>query len=174
MEKRASKLKGVLRPETEDSPVDSTCTRCGAPRDREDRKYCPACRARSNVAALESVRNRRAENPNYDRDHNRKYREIRKAASPVGRAVPRNTYGLTHEELRQLYENQEGLCAICSKQICFECPALHKCPKRMHIDHDHKTDDVRGLLCSRCNQGIGYLKDSSIILRNAAGYLEAS
>lgn len=174
MEKRASKLKGMLRPETEDSPADGTCTRCGAPRDREDRSHCAACRAAANGRALVSVRKRRAENPNYDRDHSRKYREMRKAASPVGRAQPKITYGLTDEELRQLFENQEGLCAICSKMICFECPALHKCLQRMHIDHDHKTGEVRGLLCSRCNQGLGYLRESPIVLRNAAGYLEAS
>lgn len=115
----------------------------------------------------------RAANPNYDRDHSRKYRDKRRAASPTGRAQPKTTYGLTTEELHQIFENQEGLCAICSKTICFECPLLHKCLKRMHIDHDHKTNEVRGLLCSRCNQGIGYLKDSPTALRNAAGYLEA-
>jgi hypothetical protein len=114
----------------------------------------------------------REANPTYTRDHSRLYRGRRKAKT--GRANARNTYGLTHEELRQLYENQEGLCAICSKPICFECALMNECPLRMHVDHDHKTGEVRGLPCRGCNQGLGQFKDSPTALRNAAGYLEAA
>jgi hypothetical protein len=41
-----------------------------------------------------------------------------------------------------------------------------------HIDHDHKSGKVRGLLCSCCNTGIGFLKDDPRIMRKAADYVE--
>jgi hypothetical protein len=45
-------------------------------------------------------------------------------------------------------------------------------PQRLAIDHDHKTNKVRGLLCSKCNTVLGYVADDSKRLRNAAKYLE--
>ena len=173
MERRASKLKNVPQSEESSPTADAACTRCRGPRDREDRTKCAPCRAEATAVASERQREKRAANPNHAKEHSALYRARRKAASPIGRAQPRITYGLTNEELHQLFENQEGLCAVCSKPICFECPLLHKCPKRMHIDHDHKTDEVRGLLCRHCNQGLGHFMDSTTYLRNAAGYLEA-
>lgn len=41
----------------------------------------------------------------------------------------------------------------------------------MHIDHDHKTGKLRGLLCDRCNRGLGYLSDSVVLLLRAICYL---
>jgi hypothetical protein len=51
---------------------------------------------------------------------------------------------------------------------------MHKCTQRMHIDHDHKTGLVRGLLCKHCNQGLGHFRDSTTFLHNAVGYLETA
>mgnify|MGYP001576209901 CR=1 FL=1 len=44
--------------------------------------------------------------------------------------------------------------------------------KTLHIDHNHTTGAVRGLLCTQCNVGVGMLKDSPAVLRAAANYLE--
>lgn len=68
-------------------------------------------------------------------------------------------YGLTPEEYRRMWEEQEGLCAICGKEAT-------------QIDHDHETGRVRGLLCSRCNYGIGALGDNVRGLRRALRYLK--
>lgn len=81
-------------------------------------------------------------------------------------------YGLTPEDLIQMFEMQEGLCGICSKLMCL-CNSNPRCEKRAEIDHDHNTQEVRGLLCRKCNTGIGMLRESPKILRNAAIYLES-
>jgi hypothetical protein len=54
---------------------------------------------------------------------------------------------------------QRGLCAICSNA------------KAEHVDHDHETGRVRGVLCPECNSGMGQLKDDPATLRRAADYL---
>lgn len=55
---------------------------------------------------------------------------------------------------------------------CFICQAVAAPDKRrLHVDHDHATGDVRGLLCSSCNTALGSLKDSQTLLRRALAYL---
>ena len=74
-----------------------------------------------------------------------------------------------------MFESQEGLCAICSDPMCI-CHGLGRgkggrCRTRAHVDHDHVTGKVRGLLCRACNVGIGQLRDSPVLLQNAVGYV---
>lgn len=70
-------------------------------------------------------------------------------------------YGLSLEEYTKLVEKQEGRCAIC-----------HQVPKRsLQVDHDHRTNTIRGLLCVNCNRGLGYLMDNPDIIDAAAQYL---
>ena len=74
-------------------------------------------------------------------------------------------YGITLEEYNALLDSQNGKCAICG----IDKPMGVGC---FHVDHDHITNKVRGLLCQKCNMGIGALQDNPIILRKAAEYLE--
>lgn len=77
-------------------------------------------------------------------------------------------FGITVEDFEILYESQLGKCAICRNKLdCGKCSN-----KRLHIDHDHKTGAVRGLLCFRCNTGIGSFGDSVENLQRAAEYLQ--
>lgn len=71
-------------------------------------------------------------------------------------------YGLKPPELAVMMKVQSAACAICSNPFNGE---------RYHIDHDHCTGKVRGLLCASCNTGIGLFKDSPDILTRAARYL---
>lgn len=89
--------------------------------------------------------------------------------------VTKFLYGITLDELHTMFENQEGLCAVCSKMMCL-CVGRDrkKCRTRACVDHDHDTGEVRGLLCHGCNVAIGYANNSPTVLRNAAGYLEAT
>jgi len=78
-------------------------------------------------------------------------------------------YGLTGEQYGEMLAAQKGLCAICGKP---ETAMINGTPKVMHVDHDHDTDDVRGLLCGSCNGGLGLFKDDPAILRAAADYID--
>lgn len=64
-----------------------------------------------------------------------------------------------------LLEEQNYSCAICST------PA-HSIEKRLNVDHDHKTNQVRGLLCTYCNVGLGYFRDDTNLLAEAIKYLD--
>lgn len=69
-------------------------------------------------------------------------------------------YGITLEDFNVLYEKQNGCCAICDNVL-----------SKPHLDHDHKSGKVRGLLCKPCNQGLGFLQDSVEVLNKAIQYL---
>ncbi|HEX4699376.1 MAG TPA: endonuclease VII domain-containing protein [Actinomycetes bacterium] len=72
----------------------------------------------------------------------------------------RRKYGMTSAEVDALLAGQGGLCAICRA-----APAVH-------VDHDHATATVRGMLCFPCNAAIGHLRDCPQVVRRAAVYLE--
>jgi hypothetical protein len=73
-------------------------------------------------------------------------------------------YGLTIEQYDLMVIKQAGRCAICAG------PPVHN--KRLTVDHSHSNGTVRGLLCSECNSGLGFFKDSIIILERALKYLQ--
>ena len=77
----------------------------------------------------------------------------------------RRTFGISLEDYKRRLEGQGGLCAICRG-----LPAGRR--RYLDVDHDHKTNLIRGLLCSSCNGGIGLLKDSRELLREAIAYLD--
>ena len=78
----------------------------------------------------------------------------------------RKKYGITLEEYERILQEQKCKCAICGT---IRPGAIIK---RFHIDHCHKSNKVRGLLCENCNRAIGQLQDDPTILRKAAEYLE--
>ena len=75
-------------------------------------------------------------------------------------------YGITAQQYDEMLLSQNGGCAICGKE---------KNGKKMNfvIDHNHLTGNVRALLCTQCNAGIGNFMDSPSLLRQAATYLES-
>ncbi len=74
-------------------------------------------------------------------------------------------HGLSTEQHRDMWDNQEGLCAICKVQLS----SLSN--KAIHIDHCHVTQKVRGILCCSCNWGLGHFRDSVLYLDSAKRYL---
>lgn len=86
------------------------------------------------------------------------------------RARLKREYGISLEEFNLMFENQNGLCAICNRQMTI---ATTISPDLASVDHNHGTGEVRALLCYTCNTGIGNLRDDPRVLREAADYLEA-
>jgi hypothetical protein len=76
-------------------------------------------------------------------------------------------YGLSRERFEALLAEQGGGCAICHTA---DWPGKDNRP---HVDHDHATGNVRGILCGGCNNGLGNFADDPARLRAAADYLEA-
>jgi hypothetical protein len=74
-------------------------------------------------------------------------------------------YGITIEIEDELMKSQSSCCAICLDPFTNT--------KHRHVDHDHRTGAVRGLLCKKCNLGIGYFDDDGSKLEAAIEYLRA-
>lgn len=72
----------------------------------------------------------------------------------------KSKYGMSLEDYDTMVERQNGLCLLCKER--------HK----LVVDHDHQTDQVRGLLCANCNLLLGHARDSVPILLAAIEYLE--
>lgn len=72
-------------------------------------------------------------------------------------------YGITLEEYKAHLDRQGAVCAIC-RESC-------KSGRRLSVDHDHSTGEVRGLLCGNCNKGLGNFRDNIQYLNRAIGYL---
>lgn len=71
-------------------------------------------------------------------------------------------YGLTLDQYDQLLESQAGVCAICHNKDETEL---------LSIDHCHSSNEIRGLLCGKCNRGLGNFGDDVSLLLNAVNYL---
>jgi hypothetical protein len=71
-------------------------------------------------------------------------------------------YGITAAEYNRMLDAQGGVCLICKRS----------CSNRLALDHYHATGRVRGLLCVKCNCGLGNFCDNPDLLRAAIRYLE--
>lgn len=83
--------------------------------------------------------------------YNREYMRIRRMGS-----LATSSYVLTRKAV------QENKCAICRDELIQE-----------YLDHNHITRQLRGLLCNRCNLGIGYFSDKPELLQKAIEYLKS-
>ncbi len=77
-------------------------------------------------------------------------------------------FGLTIEQYDQMSEKQNHVCAICGKT---ETVKNQHGLLRLSVDHNHTTDKIRGLLCSKCNFLLGHADEDIDILLNAIQYL---
>jgi peroxiredoxin family protein len=97
-----------------------------------------------------------------------RYHEVNKerAHANMKRNHFKRKYGMTLEEVIELGKEQDNKCPICTQQLVYEKYGYA-------VDHDHVTDEVRGILCFNCNRSLGGFKDDPVVLRAAADYLEA-
>ena len=74
-------------------------------------------------------------------------------------------YNITVDDYERLYEAQHGVCKICGRA------EETKRFKWLSVDHNHRTQTVRGLLCAHCNRGIGAFREEVRLLQKAIEYL---
>ena len=106
-------------------------------------------------------------NPDKKREYANNYRKQKKSENPNWKKLKEMAYKTrkSFEEVEQWFNQQwmkqQAQCAICNKVFSDDgC-----------IDHDHKTNELRGLLCKQCNVGLGSFKDSSEVCLKASKYL---
>lgn len=78
----------------------------------------------------------------------------------------RANYGISIDDYDRMLAGQGGCCAVCG------VPGGEARPHRLHVDHDHITGLVRGLLCANCNHALGKLRDDPNLIRALAAYIE--
>lgn len=76
----------------------------------------------------------------------------------------KSRYGITLEQYEHMFTECNGRCMICDK------PGEDS-DRGLHVDHNHETGDIRGLLCGSCNLALGHFKDSIPLLLKAIEYL---
>jgi hypothetical protein len=114
------------------------------------RPHCIECRREYEVESYHKHKHKRPYD--YETDKDRKLKA---------------TYGISYKEYKTMLEAQNGQCAICGTTSTGN-------RKAFHVDHDHETGEVRGLLCGNCNSGIGNLRDDIGLLKRAIQYLEST
>lgn len=148
-EKRAAREGRSLRPQR-------------AKRDVPDgMKYCPDCQQTLPLEDFVQNRSRSTGRGSYCRPcQNRRAAASVEKNGGARRYHMRRRYGIDLADFERLFAEQRGLCAICHTDAA------------EHVDHDHETGAVRGLLCFTCNVGLGNFKDDVVRILSAADYLE--
>lgn len=114
------------------------------------RIYCsPNCRANFY----------RIENPDKHNAEARAYYKTLTQERRRHRALMDN-YGISFKDYSEMEKNQDYKCKIC------------KIKQKLHVDHDHSTGKVRGLLCNGCNRGLGFFSENIVALKEAIEYLK--
>jgi hypothetical protein len=134
-----------------------TCTRCLIEKDLSEfsfrssrpRSHCKQC---ASELSIESQNRRRELDPIA-------YKAYK---SESKRKQVYRRYGISPSRIEELGEIQNWQCYICGENIY----------GRAYVDHNHKTSQIRKLLCFHCNVGLGHFKDSSVLLERAKLYLE--
>lgn len=126
------------------------------------RAYCRPCQ-KVRAAALYII------NKPSISETNRRYRtnpdNLKRQQARVRAWHYKTHYGITEDEKRAMEKQQGNMCAIC------RVPFIELDHRRVHVDHDHATGKIRGILCHSCNQVLGQARDSVVVLNSAVAYL---
>jgi len=127
----------------------------------DGQRYCPDCGETKALEEFPSSRNDTGGRGRYCKPcHNARGRETKQRLYGGSREYHlRYKYGLSVAEFDKMLAGQGGLCAICADRN----PA--------HVDHDHVSGTVRGILCFNCNGGLGQFRDNTSYLGSAITYL---
>ena len=112
------------------------------------------------VEVLAKKKSQHAADPTARTAYHKAYNEAHRGDR---RAKHLECYGLTHEAFAILLTSQGSACAICQTSDWGK--------RGPFVDHDHRTGQVRGVLCFRCNSALGYANDNPNIIRAMGDYL---
>lgn len=112
--------------------------------------------------AIADVKRWQQENKEHLHEYRREYRKRRRAEDRD--AHLRRTFGITIADYEVLLARQGGGCAICGRPPT---------KAALHVDHDHATGEIRGLLCIGCNNALGQFRDEATLLERAADYVSS-
>ena len=114
-------------------------------------------------------------NPSHTKEAWAEYmREWRRKNPDLARSNDlKKRFGITLDEWNRMLDEQQGVCKLCSQP---ETKLDHrtKQPRRLAVDHCHKTGKVRALLCSDCNTAIGLLKEDVELMKKAIEYVSGA
>jgi hypothetical protein len=113
---------------------------------------------------IDRVKKWQQENPERLNEYRREYRRRPERKTADREGYLKRKYGLTLEQYDAMLEAQNGVCAICGEARPEE--------RTLHVDHDHVTGVIRGLLCFRCNNALGDFREEYELFRRAADYLD--
>lgn len=123
------------------------------------RPQCNECRGKA-------VKERRAANPEWAKEQDRKASAAPSRARIKRRSRLKHSYSISIEGYKAIFDGQNGKCAICGIDHS-------EVFRSLNVDHCHATGKIRGLLCGNCNNGLGRFKDSAKFLQSALAYLQA-
>jgi hypothetical protein len=134
---------------------------------RPECKTCTAARRKAAYAANREREIRRVvawqrANPERYASRQREFAATGRKAIADRKSHLKRKYGLTPQQYDAMLAAQGGVCLICREKPG-DLP--------LHVDHDHATGEVRGLLCIRCNNAIGLFQESQDLFQAAANYL---
>lgn len=126
-----------------------------------DTKRCPLCGETKPLEQFAVNRTKRREVGTYCLPcHNLVTTEnVRKNHGTTRNKHLKERYGVTAEDVAAMISEQGGKCAICGERDA------------EHVDHDHATGEVRGILCFTCNVGLGNFQDRTDLMEKAVRYL---
>lgn len=127
--------------------VPDLCTKCGERPKKKNHSWCQVC---VNELERKSWHNK----PRWKRQEK----------------WLKNRYGKDYEWYHSTWLKQNKSCAICGNTIYLEGDHGHK---KCCVDHDHKTNEVRGLLCNHCNRALGLFNDDLETVSQAFDYLRS-
>ncbi len=134
------------------------CIECKDSKRLKQFDYCKTCKNERKNVCISCMRKKRVD---YLKLHGNN-EDISKVQAQDWRL--KTTYGINIETYNKMFNDQNGCCKICK---------IHQTDlnKNLAVDHSHTTGKVRGLLCHKCNMGIGLLQEDITILAESIKYL---
>lgn len=116
---------------------------------RHKGKLCSWCKTCCSEKSAQRYRN----NPEKVKEEHKRWVNANK--EKVALTKIKSKYGITKEQ----YDNFSRVCQICGET------------DNLVIDHSHQSGRIRGILCKRCNSGLGFFKDNPLLLERASDYI---